>query len=231
ARVAQRGQIGQLTQSAGGPAGAGRPPGRCPQGAAERLRRGHRAAAHGRTELSRRGAADGAQPGQGSETLGAGAGALAASVGSRCMNPIHEVPATVARSPRAALPPPAVCKDDSRVYLAVQEYLALLEAGQKPDRAEFAARYPDIAAALDDCLAGLDFVQAVAPGLSEPVVPGKDESSGGDFAASSPLGDFRILREVGRGGMGVVYEAEQMSLGRRVALKVLPFAATMDSRH
>src|SRR5262249_19020911 len=48
--------------------------------------------------------------------------------------------------------------------------------------------------------------------------------------AGTPLGDFRLIREIGRGGMGVVYEAEQLSLGRRVAVKVLPFAATLDPK-
>ncbi len=48
--------------------------------------------------------------------------------------------------------------------------------------------------------------------------------------AARTLGDFRILRKIGQGGMGVVYEAEQFSLQRRMALKVLPFAAMLDPR-
>lgn len=112
--------------------------------------------------------------------------------------------------------------EPSPVMLALREYQAALDAGKKLDRQAFLTRYPDIADELNECLDGLDYLMATAPGLSAPGAnPARPDSI---------LGDFRLVREIGRGGMGVVYEAVQISLDRRVALKVLPVAATFDAR-
>ncbi|HTU24717.1 MAG TPA: serine/threonine-protein kinase, partial [Pirellulales bacterium] len=119
--------------------------------------------------------------------------------------------------------------DDPRVVRAVQAYLAALESGNPVDRKTYIAQHPEIAAELTECLAGLDLIHAAAGNWRETPL----EAISSDHAATSspsPLGDFRILREIGRGGMGVVYEAMQLSLGRRVALKVLPFAAALDPK-
>jgi len=116
--------------------------------------------------------------------------------------------------------------DDPRLIRATQEYLAELEAGRRPQRGAFVARFPDLADELAPFLDALDMVHGARPLLHSST--GRRPAA--DPPPIEPLGDFRIEREIGRGGMGVVYEAVQMSLGRRVALKVLPFAAALDAK-
>jgi serine/threonine protein kinase len=108
----------------------------------------------------------------------------------------------------------------------VEELLDRLHLGERPDVESYVRRYPQLASVLRQMLPALELMRAAGVGLIA-----DDELSASAALVAGCLGDFRILREVGRGGMGVVYEAEQISLHRRVALKVLPFAATMDPRH
>ena len=104
---------------------------------------------------------------------------------------------------------------DSAAELAsiLDRYMAELQAGCAPDRRHLCEAHPELAEQLEACLAGIEFIQrATGPATETPAI----------------LGEFRIIRELGRGGMGVVYEAEQTTLHRHVALKVLRFGAVAD---
>jgi serine/threonine protein kinase/WD40 repeat protein len=118
--------------------------------------------------------------------------------------------------------------DDPRLAEAVETYRRELNVGRRPDRRALCALYPDLADAIAECLDALDFLYAAAQDLSQPCLAASGAISG--VRPNDTLGDFRLLRPIGQGGMGVVYEAQQVSLGRRVALKVLPRAAVDDAR-
>jgi serine/threonine protein kinase/Tfp pilus assembly protein PilF len=119
---------------------------------------------------------------------------------------------------------PALLADGSlevELGKVADDYLSRLDHGEKPELEEFLRRYPRLASFLPKILPALDEMRPVMPSSTGP------QSKAPVLGC---LGDYRLLREIGRGGMGVVYEAEQISLGRRVALKVLPFAGTLDAK-
>ena len=117
--------------------------------------------------------------------------------------------------------------DRDPLELLAAEYMERLRQGERPDIEAYAAQHPDLAEEIRELFPTI--------AVTERLKARQERSSGGRAtlgpARLERLGDFRLIRELGRGGMGVVFEAEQESLGRRVAVKVLPRQVLLDEKH
>jgi serine/threonine protein kinase len=115
--------------------------------------------------------------------------------------------------------PEAGLDDDlTTVDSVADEFAERFRRGELPSVSEYIRRFPEHADELQELLPAVVMMEQLKQ---------KDESQletlerQAAAANVKQLGDFRIVREIGKGGMGVVYEAEQQSLGRHIALKVL----------
>lgn len=124
--------------------------------------------------------------------------------------------------------PSQAAEADERLAQVLDDYLAAAALGAAPSHEDLLRQYPEIADELETCLGSLDFIRL---GAKNAVVPHPDLDRDRPHVPFASIGEFALVREIGRGGMGTVYEAMQQSLDRRVALKVLPALAALDAKH
>ena len=116
--------------------------------------------------------------------------------------------------------------DYARFDALAEEFAERYRRGERPSLQQYVDRLPEMASEIREMFPALVEVERAEQDAHRPGTP----THSGAVPRLTQVGDYRILREVGRGGMGVVYEAEQVSLGRRVALKVLPDQVAGDRK-
>ena len=111
----------------------------------------------------------------------------------------------------------------------VEDFTMRLRNGERPAIAEYTDKYPSISEDIEELLTSVAMIEELKTQQQPSQTTLKREMK--EILKLDRIGDYRIIRELGRGGMGIVFEAVHESLGRRVAIKVMPNRTFDDQKY